>query len=78
MAGPEFGELQQHVLVMYKVLSGPRSGGACWHDKLFEILQQMDFKSSIADPDIWMSVKNMLWHIGHDTYFVRNTSNCTV
>ena len=23
-------------------------------------------------------VKNMLWHIAHDTYFVRYVSNCTI
>ena len=31
VGGPEFEELQGHVLVMYKALYG-RSGGACWHD----------------------------------------------
>ena len=44
VAGPEFEELQGYIVVMYKVLYGTRSGGACWHDKLFDILQQMDFK----------------------------------
>ena len=29
-------------------------GPECWHDKLFEILHQMCFKSSRADPDTWM------------------------
>ena len=29
VAGPEFEELQEHVLVMYKALKGTRSGGAC-------------------------------------------------
>ena len=38
VAGPEFEELQGHVLVMYNALYGTRSGGACWHDKLFDIL----------------------------------------
>ena len=33
---------------------GTRSGGACWHDKLFDILQQMLFKPPKADSDIWM------------------------
>ena len=54
VAGPEFEELQGHVLVMYKALHGTRSGGACWFDKLFDILQEMDFKTSKGDPDIWM------------------------
>ena len=38
VGGPEFEELQGHVLVMHKALYGTRSGGACWHDKLFDIL----------------------------------------
>ena len=29
-------------------------GPECWHDKFFEILHQMGFKPSRADPDIWM------------------------
>ena len=52
VGGPEFEELQGHVLVMHKALYGTRSGGACWHDKLFDILHQIGFKPSKADPDI--------------------------
>ena len=59
MGGPEFEELQGHVLVMHKALYGTRSGGACWHDKLFDILHQIDFKPSKADPDIWMKSQSM-------------------
>ena len=44
----------KNYLVMHKALCGTRSGGACWHDKLFDILHQMGFKPSKADPDIWM------------------------
>ena len=29
-------------------------GPECWHDKIFEILHQMGFKPSRADPDTWM------------------------
>ena len=29
-------------------------GPECWHDKFFEILHQMGFKPSRADPDTWM------------------------
>ena len=46
VGGPEFGELQGHVLVMYKALNGTRSGGACSHDKFFDILHHMVFKTS--------------------------------
>ena len=54
MAGPEFKELQGHLLIMVKALYGTRSGGARWHDKLFDILQELKFKPSKADPDVWM------------------------
>ena len=54
VGGSEFEELQGHGLVMHKALCGTRSGGACWHDKLFDILHQIGFKPSKADPDMWM------------------------
>ena len=54
MAGPEFKELQGHLLIMVKALYGTRSGGARWHDRLFDILQEMKFKPSKGDPDVWM------------------------
>ena len=43
IAGPEFGELRGHILIIYKALYGTRTGGACWHDKLFDTLQHMVF-----------------------------------
>ena len=49
VGGPGFEELQGHVLVMYKALYGTRSGGACWHDKFFDILHHMGFKTSEVD-----------------------------
>ena len=54
MAGPEFKELQGHLLIMVKALYGTRSGGARWHDRLFDIVQELKFKPSKADPDVWM------------------------
>ena len=54
MAGPEFKELQGHLLIMVKALYGTCSGGARWHDRLFDILQELKFKPSKADPDVWM------------------------
>ena len=54
MAGPEFKELQGHLLIMVKALYGTRSGGARWHDRLFDILQELKFKPSKAVPDVWM------------------------
>ena len=39
---------------MIKALYRTRSGGARWHDTLFDILQELKFKPSKADPDVWM------------------------
>ena len=49
IAGPEFKELQGHLLIMIKALYGTHSGGARWHDRLFDILQELDFKPSKAE-----------------------------
>ena len=54
IVGPEFKESQGHFLIMIKTLHGTRSGGARWHDRLFGILQELKFKPSKADPDVWM------------------------
>ena len=54
IVGPEFKEFQVHLLIMIKTLHGTRSGGARWHDRLSDILQELRFKPSKADPDVWM------------------------
>ena len=51
-AGPEFKELQGHLLIMIKALYATRSGGARWHGRLFDILQELKFKHFKADPDV--------------------------
>ena len=54
VAGPEFKELEGHILIIYKALYGLKSSGARWHDVLFDVLTDMGFSPSKADPDIWM------------------------
>ena len=54
IAGPEFGELQGHTLVIYKALYGLRSSGLRWHERLADILRDMGFFPSRAETDIWM------------------------
>ena len=53
IAGPELKELQGHFLTMVKALYGTHSGGARWHDRLFDILQELSFKPSQVDHDVW-------------------------
>ena len=76
VARPEFEELQGHVLNMHKALYGTRSGGACWHDKCFEILHQMDFKPSKADLDIWIKFSKDGTHYEHITVYVDDLAIC--
>ena len=42
VGGPEFEELQGHVLVMHKACYGTRSGGACWHHSTDEYVHPFD------------------------------------
>ena len=76
VAGPEYEELQGHVLVMYKALYGTRSGGVGWHDRLFDILQQVDFKPLKADPDIWMRSSKDGSHYEYIAVYVDDLAIC--
>ena len=76
LGGPEFEELQGHVLVMYKALYGTRSGGACWHDKFFDILHDLGFKPSKADLDIWMKSSKDGSHYEYIAVYVDDLAIC--
>ena len=76
VASPEFEGLQGHVLVMHKALYGTRSGAACWHDKLFDILHQIDFKPSKADPDIRMKLPKDGTHCEYIAVHVDDLAIC--
>ena len=49
VAGPDFDDLECHILVMDKALYGERMAGSCWHDHLFDVLKKTPSK---ADPDV--------------------------
>ena len=53
-AGPEFGHIQGKILIVKKALCGLKSSGAAFRAFLAERLDGIGFKSSIADPDVWM------------------------
>ena len=53
-AGPEFGTMENHLLLIHKALYGLQSSGACWHDRLSDILRKEGFSPCQAEPDIWM------------------------
>jgi hypothetical protein len=53
VAGPEFGELEGHALVIFKALYGLRTSGLRWSEKFSLCLGDMGFFPSLADPCIW-------------------------
>ena len=54
VAGPEFGALQGHTLIVNKSLYGLRSSGLRWHDLASDVLRDIGFTPSLAEDDIWM------------------------
>mgnify|MGYP006357956311 FL=1 len=61
IAGPEFGELEGHLLLIVKALYGLRSSGQRWHDRLYDALRDMGFNPSKAEADIWYKEVNGLY-----------------
>ena len=52
--GKEFGSLEGQVFIVVKALYGLKSSGAAFRAHLAEQLDSINFKSSIADPDVWL------------------------
>jgi Reverse transcriptase (RNA-dependent DNA polymerase) len=53
-AGPKFGNLAGHTLIIVKALYGLRTSRAHWHDRFADCLCDMGFEPSKGEPDIWM------------------------
>jgi hypothetical protein len=58
LAGPEFGDLEGHMLVIYKALYGLHSSGLRWHERFSACLRDMGFFPCKAELDIWMRCVN--------------------
>ena len=54
IAGAEFGELKGRTLIVNKALYGLKSSGASFRSFLAQRLDEMNFKPSMADPDVWL------------------------
>jgi hypothetical protein len=54
VAGPEFAELEGHILIINKALYGLRSSGLRWHERFADTLRDLGFTASKADSDVWM------------------------
>ena len=53
-AGPEFGELEGHLMIIDKALYGLRTSGARFHAKFADTLRTLGFSPSYGDPDVWL------------------------
>ena len=54
MGGAEFEELQGFILIFNKALYGLKSSGKRWAEKFYDIIKDMGFTPSKADPCVWM------------------------
>eukprot|EP00977_Amphora_coffeiformis_P025527 scaffold20321_cov125-Amphora_coffeaeformis.AAC.1 len=54
IAGPKFGPLQGHMLIIDKALYGLRTSGARFHAKFADTLRTLGFTPTYADPDVWI------------------------
>ena len=54
IAGPEFKELEGHIMIIVKALYGLRSSGARFRDKFLLSLRQIGFFQCRNEPDIWL------------------------
>ena len=54
IAGPEFGELEGHTMIVVKALYGTKTGGVRWWERFLNVLGKMGFYPSKAEDDIWM------------------------
>ena len=59
VAGPEFEELEGHILVMYKALYGLMSSGLRWSQKIHDMMLDMGFSPCKADPCVWLRKANV-------------------
>ena len=53
-AGPEFGPLEGHLLVIKKALCGLCTSGARFHAKFADALHSLGFAPACANPNVWM------------------------
>ena len=53
-AGPEFGPEQGKIFIVRRALYGLKSASAAFRAFMAKRLDEVGFKSSIADPDVWM------------------------
>jgi hypothetical protein len=61
VAGPEFGQLEGHYLIIVKALYGLRTSGLRWHERFADCLRNEGFSPCKAEPDMWMRLNGDLY-----------------
>jgi Reverse transcriptase (RNA-dependent DNA polymerase) len=61
VAGPEFGDLAGHTLIIVKALYGLRTSGARFHERLPDTLRDLGYVPCFADPDVWKKDSGTHW-----------------
>ena len=54
IAGPEFGPLEGHTMVIVKALYGLRTSATRWAERLADVLRAEGFTPSLADENLWI------------------------
>ena len=54
IVGPEFGDPQDHILLIQKAPCGLRTSGLWWHEQLADCLRSIGFFPCKMEPDTWM------------------------
>ncbi len=54
IAGPKFGDLEGHMLLIHRALYGLHPSGARWHEHFADTLCDLGFTPCKADPVVWM------------------------
>ena len=54
IAGPEFEEPEGFILIFNKALYGLKSSSKRWAERFYDIIKDMGFMPSKAEPCIWM------------------------
>ena len=54
IGGPEFQELEGHIMVIHKTLYGLKSTCLRWTQRIHDIMLDMDFMPCRADPCVWL------------------------
>ena len=56
VAGAEFGSEKDAVMIIARALYGLKSSGAAWRAKLAQTMDDIGYKPTQADPDVWMKM----------------------